>query len=157
MALSAKDLESFHDAVSVVCSSAVCALNLKAPDKNCRADLIKAYETELMHQLRDCTDLATGLLLALLILIARSEKSAVHASGKFVSHLISKVEKYPDTTAQLSDLLTSAQKLVITKMQQKGDENLEVKLEEKLMAIKAALNGFEYVEKTTIDEDLNET
>ncbi|VDN41879.1 unnamed protein product [Gongylonema pulchrum] len=67
------------------------------------------------------------------------------------------VEKYPDTTAQLSDLLTSAQKLVITKMQQKGDENLEVKLEEKLMAIKAALNGFEYVEKTTIDEDLSET
>lgn len=56
-----------------------------------REDLIKVYEEELVRQLRDCTDPAAGLLLALLILIARNEKIAVHASGKFVSHLISKV------------------------------------------------------------------
>lgn len=36
MALSTKDLDSFHDAVFGVCSSSVCSLNLKMPDKKQR-------------------------------------------------------------------------------------------------------------------------
>ncbi|EJW75384.1 hypothetical protein WUBG_13707, partial [Wuchereria bancrofti] len=89
-ALSKKDLEAFHDAVFGVCSSAVCALNLKMPDKKQRMELIKTYENQLVSQLRECTDPPSGLLLTLLILLARNEKIAVHASGKFVSHLIAK-------------------------------------------------------------------
>lgn len=53
--------------------------------------MIAKYKDELEQQLRDTTDTAVGLLLSLLILIAREESIAVHASGKFVSFLIAKV------------------------------------------------------------------
>uniref|UniRef100_A0A915PJ19 Conserved oligomeric Golgi complex subunit 2 n=1 Tax=Setaria digitata TaxID=48799 RepID=A0A915PJ19_9BILA len=155
-ALSSKDLQSFHHAVFGICSSAVCALNLKFPDKKQRADLVKTYEDELVIQLRDCTDPPSGLLLSLLILLARNEKIAVHASGKFVSHLISKVENHPETTAPLVELLTSSQKAVIASMQSKGDLNLMAKLDEKMIALKAMINGFEYVEKSLVGEGVFE-
>ncbi|VDN06125.1 unnamed protein product [Thelazia callipaeda] len=151
-ALSAKDLGLFHDAVFGVCSSAVCAVMIKIPDKKLRIDLINSYEKELGDQLRDCTDPASGLLLALLILITRNEKIAVHASGKFVSHLIEKVEKHPGTDIELIGLLISFQKMVITNIQSKGETNLTARLDEKLLALKAAVNGFEYIENPIIVE-----
>ncbi|KAL3985346.1 hypothetical protein ACH3XW_38255 [Acanthocheilonema viteae] len=144
-ALSTKDLESFHDAVFGVCTSAVCALNLKMPDKKRRIELIKTYEDQLVSQLRECTDPPSGLLLTLLILLARNEKIAVHASGKFVSHLIAKVERHPKTNAELAELLTSSQKMIILSMHAKDDVNLMTKLNEKLVALIAAVNGFDYV------------
>ncbi|KAK6108158.1 hypothetical protein QQG55_31030 [Brugia pahangi] len=147
VALSKKDLEAFHDAVFGVCSSAVCALNLKVPDKKQRVELIKTYENQLVSQLRECTDAPSGLLLTLLILLARNEKIAVHASGKFVSHLIAKVEKHPETSVELAELLTSSQKMIISSMHLKDDVNLTAKLNEKLLALIAAVNGFEYLEK----------
>lgn len=63
------------------------------------------------------------------------------------------MDSYPDTSEELSELLSSAQKLVIASMQSKGDETLKAKSDEKLVAIKAVINGFEYVEKLTNDED----
>ncbi|VDK61992.1 unnamed protein product [Onchocerca ochengi] len=155
-ALLTKNLESFHDAVFGVCSSAICALNLKVPDKKQRVELIKIYEEQLLSQLRECTDPPSGLLLALLILLARNEKIAVHASGKFVSHLIAKVEKHPETSTELAELLTSFQKMVISSIQSKDDVNLMAKLNEKLVALMAAVNGFEYVEKPTVDDGVLE-
>ncbi|VDK70142.1 unnamed protein product [Litomosoides sigmodontis] len=155
-ALSTKNLEPFHDAVFGVCSSAVCALNLKMPDKKQRMELIKIYEDQLVSQLRDCTDPPSGLLLTLLILLARNEKIAVHASGKFVSHLIAKVERNPKTSAELTELLASSQKMVISSMQAKDDVSLIAKLNEKLVALIAAVNGFEYVEKPTVDNGVLE-
>uniref|UniRef100_A0A1I8EUD7 E3 UFM1-protein ligase 1 homolog n=1 Tax=Wuchereria bancrofti TaxID=6293 RepID=A0A1I8EUD7_WUCBA len=149
-ALSKKDLEAFHDAVFGVCSSAVCALNLKMPDKKQRMELIKTYENQLVSQLRECTDPPSGLLLTLLILLARNEKIAVHASGKFVSHLIAKVEKHPETSVELAELLTSSQKMIISSMHSKDDINLTAKLNEKLLALIAAVNGFEYLEKPEV-------
>uniref|UniRef100_A0A0R3RQ74 E3 UFM1-protein ligase 1 homolog n=1 Tax=Elaeophora elaphi TaxID=1147741 RepID=A0A0R3RQ74_9BILA len=155
-ALSTKNLESFHDSVFGICSSAVCALNLKMPDKKQRMELIKTYEDQLVSQLRECTDPPSGLLLTLLILLARNEKIAVHASGKFVSHLIAKVEKHPETSAELAELLTSSQKMVISSMHSKDDVNLMTKLNEKLRALMAAVNGFEYVEKPIADDGVLE-
>ncbi|CAG9540221.1 unnamed protein product, partial [Cercopithifilaria johnstoni] len=155
-ALSAKDLESFHDAVFGICLSTVCALNLKVPDKKQRVELIKTYKDQLVSQLRKCADLPSGLLLTLLILLARNEKIAVHASGKFVSHLIAKVESHPETSAELSELLISSQKMVISSRHAKDDVNLMTKLNEKLVALIAAVNGFEYVEKSIVDNSAHE-
>ncbi|MCP9264838.1 E3 ufm1-protein ligase 1-like protein [Dirofilaria immitis] len=154
--LSTKNLESFHDAVLGVCSSAICALNLKMPDKKQRMELIKTYEEQLVSQLRECTDPPSGLLVTLLILLARNEKIAVHASGKFVSHLIAKVEKHPETSTELAELLTSFQKMVISSMRSKEDINLMAKLNEKLVALIAAINGFEYAEKPIVNGGLLE-
>uniref|UniRef100_A0A1I7VDW5 E3 UFM1-protein ligase 1 homolog n=1 Tax=Loa loa TaxID=7209 RepID=A0A1I7VDW5_LOALO len=150
--LSTKNLESFHDAVFGVCSSAICALNLKAPDKKQRVELIKTYEDQLVSQLRECTDPPSGLLLTLLILLARNEKIAVHASGKFVSHLIAKVEKHPETSPELAELLTSSQKMIVWSMHSKDDADLTAKLNEKLTALMATVNGFEYLEKPIVDD-----
>lgn len=66
------------------------------------------------------------------------------------------MEKHPETSAELAELLTSSQKMVISSVHSKDDVNLMAKLNEKLVALMAAVNGFEYVDKPMVDESILE-
>lgn len=66
------------------------------------------------------------------------------------------MERNPKTNTELAELLTSSQKMVISSMQAKDDVSLITKLNEKLMALIAAVNGFEYVEKPMVDNGVLE-
>lgn len=66
------------------------------------------------------------------------------------------MEKHPETSAELAELLTSFQKMVISSVHSKDDVNLMAKLNEKLVALMAAVNGFEYVDKPMVDESILE-
>ncbi|EJW71376.1 hypothetical protein WUBG_17717, partial [Wuchereria bancrofti] len=61
------------------------------------------------------------------------------------------VEKHPETSVELAELLTSSQKMIISSMHSKDDINLTAKLNEKLLALIAAVNGFEYLEKPVFE------
>ncbi|VDM44104.1 unnamed protein product [Toxocara canis] len=149
--LSNADLDAFHSAISDISSPAVCSLNLRMPDKKQRAELVEAYAAELEHQLRVCEDPAAGLLIALLVILARRYSIAVHASGKFVSHLILKVEKVVDCSSELNELLTSMQKLVVAVMKNKSNVEMKTKLNEKLKSMKILVLGAEVVEESSKD------
>uniref|UniRef100_A0A915BQR0 E3 UFM1-protein ligase 1 homolog n=2 Tax=Parascaris univalens TaxID=6257 RepID=A0A915BQR0_PARUN len=148
-AVSGADLDAFHSAMSSVSSPAVCSLNLKMPDKKQRTELVQAYASELERQLRACDDAASGLLISLLLILAKRNAIAVHASGKFVSHIIAKVEKVANLSAEQMELLVSMQKLVIASMKNKTDVDLKTKLVEKLKSLKSFLLGVDYVEESS--------
>lgn len=148
-AVSSADLDAFHSAISSVSSPAVCSLNLKMPDKKQRTELVQAYASELERQLRACDDAASGLLISLLLILAKRNAIAVHASGKFVSHIIAKVEKVAKLSAEQIELLVSMQKLVIASMKNKADVDLKTKLIEKLKSLKSFLLDVDDVEESS--------
>uniref|UniRef100_A0A0N4U0H1 E3 UFM1-protein ligase 1 homolog n=1 Tax=Dracunculus medinensis TaxID=318479 RepID=A0A0N4U0H1_DRAME len=122
LSLTGSDLNNFHSALLEVSAMNICSINLKLPDKKKRVELVETYASELERQLMSCEDAASGLLVALLLLIARNCNLAVHASGKFVSHLIAKVEMFQNVSANLFECLIKTQKYVILSLRQKNDE-----------------------------------
>uniref|UniRef100_A0A914XKY3 E3 UFM1-protein ligase 1 homolog n=2 Tax=Plectus sambesii TaxID=2011161 RepID=A0A914XKY3_9BILA len=130
------DLEEFYDALEAVSNPSVCALNLKQPDKKMRADLLNDYAKELRRQLSECVDPATGLLLALLVLIAKHSGVGVHASGKFVPNLVDHLRS-SSLSNDLKELLGDTQQLVVMSLKKKDDVEQNAQLSAKFEQLKA--------------------
>jgi hypothetical protein len=91
----------------------------------------------LKRQLNECSDPATGLLLALLVLIAKSFGSGVHASGKFVPNLVDLLRS-SNISQEAKELLGDTQQLVVMSLKKKDDnQENNIQLNAKFDQLKA--------------------
>ncbi|MFH4976054.1 hypothetical protein AB6A40_002763 [Gnathostoma spinigerum] len=142
LATTSSEFNAFHECVSRLASPAVCSLNLKMPDRKRRVEIVSTYREELRKQLEESDDPAAGLLLAILFLLARNG-IAVNASGKFVSHLLAKLETVMKNESSLLGELQSTQRLVVASIKKKDDKALKDELTAKLESLKTAIFGLD--------------
>ncbi|CAG0897590.1 unnamed protein product [Cyprideis torosa] len=106
-------------------------LNLRATDKKKEKQLASTHRQTLIEQLSQCSDPALTLHLTCLILFQSLCHEMIHASGKFVPHILSILK--PLLEQEVYDLLTEFQGLVVKDMNSESSD-------EQSQAIKDRLN-----------------
>ena len=123
--------------------SGACDVTLKKSDRKKDRQIVFNHRQSLMQQLESCQDPALTLHLASLVIFQCQSGSMLHASGKFVPIILSKVNESLDEEAK--GLLTKYQELVVSAMATKDPEEkapIQKQLEESLRAVKdIALNS----------------
>merc|ERR1719245_1787516 len=120
-----------------------CDVTLKKSDRKKDRQIVFNHRQSLMQQLEQCQEPALTLHLASLVIFQCQSGSMLHASGKFVPIILSKVNESLDEEAK--GLLTKYQELVVSAMATKDPEekaSIQKQLEESLRAVKdIALNS----------------
>lgn len=88
-----------------------CSMIVKKIDKKKDRILIHSHKLGLLDQLAVCTDPATVLHLALLIMFTSSTQNMIHASGRHVSALLSFLK--PSIAEEHAKVLTEHHDLVL--------------------------------------------
>lgn len=88
-----------------------CSMIVKKIDKKKDRILIHSHKLGLLDQLAVCTDPATVLHLALLIMFTSSTQNMIHASGRHVSALLSFLK--PSIAEEQAKVLTEHHDLVL--------------------------------------------
>ena len=120
-----------------------CDVGLKKTDRKKDRQIVFNHRQNLMQQIESCQDPALTLHLAVLILFQCQTGCMLHASGKFVPQILTKVSEILEEDAK--NLLQNYQQLVVDLMSCKDPEekgSIQKQLEEKLRNVKdVALNA----------------
>ena len=120
-----------------------CDVTLKKSDRKKDRQIVFNHRQSLMQQLEQCQEPALTLHLASLVIFQCQTGCMIHASGKFVPTILSKVTSSLDEDAK--SLLLKYQELVMSSMSCKDPDekgSIQKQLEESLRAVKdAALNS----------------
>jgi len=143
MALLNKSLDKVQDFVACIEDHPPCDIGLKKTDRKKDRQIVFNHRQNLMQQIEGCQDPALTLHLAVLILFQCQTGCMLHASGKFVPQILSKVSENLEDDAK--NLLQNYQQLVVDLMSCKDPEekgSIQKQLEEQLRNVKdAALNA----------------
>ena len=124
--------------------SGACDVTLKKSDRKKDRQIVFNHRQSLMQQLESCQEPALTLHLASLLIFQCQSGCMLHASGKFVPVILTKVNESLDDE-KAKGLLTKYQELVVSAMGTKDPEEkapIQKQLEESLRAVKdVALNS----------------
>ncbi|XP_031634719.1 E3 UFM1-protein ligase 1 homolog [Contarinia nasturtii] len=132
-----------------------CGMILKKIDKKKDRNLIMCHKHELLQQLSDCNDPALTLHLAVLVIFTISTQCMLHASGKFVSSILSFLQ--PSLTSEQSAALTEFHDLVLKLLQRttatESDDTqlISNELQQKMEKIKTIANTYKKNGTTNAD------
>ncbi|CAD6191221.1 unnamed protein product [Caenorhabditis auriculariae] len=127
----AESLDDFHDAVHDCSLSST--IGIRKADKKARSDFNAKLLSDLRQQVEEQKEPAACLLLVVLFFFAKAGKPLT-ASGKFVASLIPQLQE--SCTEETMNLLTSCQKLVVTCMKNKDNEDDKKLLDEAILSLK---------------------
>ncbi|XP_054715916.1 E3 UFM1-protein ligase 1-like [Uloborus diversus] len=134
--LSAKNLDDFLSSVHIVLGAGMCDMVIKKLDKKKERLIISNHKQSLLQQLNESSDPALCLHLAVLLIFQSHTHTMLHASGKFVPHIIAYLQKQvPLDTYQM---LATYQEMVIKKITsgEEGSNEMESALHETMPKIK---------------------
>ena len=138
-----KSLDKVQDFIASIEDHPPCDISLKKTDRKKDRQIVFNHRQNLMQQIEACQDPALTLHLAVLILFQCQTGCMLHASGKFVPQILTKVSENLEDEAK--NLLQNYQQLVVTLMSCKDPEEkgtIQKQLEEQLRNVKdAALNA----------------
>ena len=140
-----KSLDNVSDFVNALDDHLTSAVDVtfKKSDRKKDRQIVFGHRQNLMSQLENCQDPALSLHLVSLILFQCQTGCMLHASGKFVPNILSKVSENLDEDSK--NLLSKYQNLVVSLINCKDAEeknSIQRQLEESLGAIKdVALNA----------------
>ncbi|GIY39049.1 e3 UFM1-protein ligase 1 [Caerostris darwini] len=112
--LNAKTLDDFHSAIDVAFGAGICDMIIRRPDKKRERQILANHRQSLLAQLSEAQDPALGLHLAALLIFQSHTHTMLHASGKFVPHIIGYLQKQLPHEIYL--LLATYQESVIKKL-----------------------------------------
>ncbi|GFQ71865.1 hypothetical protein TNCT_696221 [Trichonephila clavata] len=112
--LNAKTLEDFHSSIDVALGAGICDMIIRKPDKKKERQIFANHRQSLLSQLTEATDPALCLHLASLLIFQSHTRTMLHASGKFVPHIIGYLQK--QLSAEIYLLLATYQESVIKKL-----------------------------------------
>lgn len=135
-------IDDFLSAVETALES--CSMILKKIDKKKDRTLVLCHKHALLEQLANCREPALTLHLTVLILFTIVTQSMLHASGKFVSSILSFLQ--PSLNREQSNLLRDYHdmvlKLLITAPDTDEIKQLSQELDAKLDAVKAIATAY---------------
>ncbi|XP_042907673.1 E3 UFM1-protein ligase 1 [Parasteatoda tepidariorum] len=136
--LNAKNLEDFHPAVETVLGAGICDMIVRKPDKKKERLVLANHRQSLLTQLSEASEPALCLHVAVLLIFQTHTHNMLHASGKFVPHIIVYLQR--QVPFEVYELLATYQELVIKKLTPSDDEEekktIETTLVEKMSKIK---------------------
>ncbi|GFY01674.1 e3 UFM1-protein ligase 1 [Trichonephila clavipes] len=112
--LNVKTLEDFHSSIDVALGAGICDMIIRKPDKKKERQIFANHRQSLLSQLTEATDPALCLHLASLLIFQSHTHTMLHASGKFVPHIIGFLQK--QLSAEIYLLLATYQESVIKKL-----------------------------------------
>ncbi|GFT87278.1 hypothetical protein NPIL_289781 [Nephila pilipes] len=112
--LNTKTLEDFHSSIDVALGAGICDMIVRRPDKKKERLILANHRQSLLSQLTEATDPALCLHLASLLIFQSHTHTMLHASGKFVPHIIGYLQKQLST--EIYQLLATYQESVIKKL-----------------------------------------
>lgn len=115
--------------------------------------MILCHKHELLQQLSDCNDPALTLHLAVLIIFTISTQCMLHASGKFVSSILSFLQPSlsPDQSAALTEFHDLVLKLLTTTSESSDTQTISDELQQKMEKIKIIANSYKKNGTTNAD------
>lgn len=116
-------------------------------------NLILCHKHALLEQLSNCTDPALTLHLAVLIIFTISTQCMLHASGKFVSSILSFLQPSlsPDQSAALTDFHDSVLKLLTAAPDSEDTALISEELQKKVEKIKTIASAYKKIGTTIAD------
>ncbi|XP_055950269.1 E3 UFM1-protein ligase 1-like [Argiope bruennichi] len=112
--LNAKSLEDFHSSIDVALGVGICDMIIRRPDKKKERLILANHRQSLLSQLNEAEDPALCLHLAALLIFQSHTHTMLHASGKFVPHIIGFLQR--QLPNDLYQLLATYQESVIKKL-----------------------------------------
>lgn len=141
-AVAGASIEDFLTAAENVLES--CSMILKKVDKKKDRTLVMCHKHALLEQLANCREPALTLHLTVLIIFTIVTQSMLHASGKFVSAILTFL--LPSLSREQSDLLRdyhdSVLKLLTATPDSEEIKQLAQELDAKLDAVKAIASSY---------------
>ncbi|XP_055309135.1 E3 UFM1-protein ligase 1 homolog [Sitodiplosis mosellana] len=132
-AIAGTSIEEFLEAAENALEA--CGMILKKIDKKKDRNLILCHKHALLEQLSKCNDPALSLHLAVLVIFTISTQCMLHASGKFVSSILSFLQ--PSLSPEQSSALTEFHDLVLKLLSESDDTKLiSEELQKKMEKIK---------------------
>lgn len=115
--------------------------------------LILCHKHALLEQLSNCTDPALTLHLAVLIIFTISTQCMLHASGKFVSSILSFLQPYlsPEQSAGLTEFHDSVLKLLTASPDNDDTKLITAELQKKMEKIKTIASTYKKIGTTSAD------
>lgn len=130
-----------------------CSMIVKKVDKKKDRTQVLCHKHELLDQLSKCTDPALTLHLAVLVIFTVSTQAILHASGKFVSSILSFLQPSlsPEQSSTLRDYHDLVMKLLTSSPESDQTKEVVLLLGSRLESIKSIATAYKKLGSTTVE------